>query len=143
MPAEEHHAFVLDGSVTMAWFFADESSTEADAIENSLTRATVMVPALWLLEVANTLLVGERRKRATQAETTRFLHTLNLLPITVEKQTNIETLTEILSLARKHELTAYDAAYLELALRMNLPIATLDQKLKEAAEACGVPLFEG
>ena len=89
----------------------------------------------------NTLLVGERRKRSTQANTVTWLGFLTSLPITVDEETKSHSFGDTLSLAREHNLSAYDAAYLELAMRRGLPLATLHDKLKTAAEAVGVALF--
>lgn len=85
-------AFVLDGSVTMAWFFRDEANAYAEAVEDSMTRAEAVVPALWPLEIANTLVVGERRKRSTEAQATTWLSYLRALPIVVDEETDGTTL---------------------------------------------------
>jgi len=100
------------------------------------------VPPLWPLEVANALLVGERRSRITPAETARFLAILATFPITVDDETVAHAWLDTVHLARAQNLSSYDAAYLELALRGGLPLAALDGKLKTAAQAVGVPLFE-
>jgi predicted nucleic acid-binding protein len=134
-------AFILDGSVTLAWFFEDESDAYADAVQDSLTKAVAIVPALWHLEVANALLVGERRKRTTAAKVTHFLTLLSALPITVDDETAARAWSDTLALARAHSLSAYDAAYLELALRQGLPLATLDEPLREALRAVGGILY--
>ena len=135
--------FVLDGSVTMVWGFEDEADEYAEAILERMPDLQAHVPSLWPLEVANALLVGERRRRITSAETARFLAILGAFPITVDDQTIANTWTDTMHLARAHNLSSYDAAYLELAIRLGLPLATLDGKLKTAAGAMGVPLFEG
>jgi predicted nucleic acid-binding protein len=136
-------AFVLDASVTLAWFFEDETDAYAERVEDSLERATAVVPTLWHLEVTNALLVGERRGRTTELKTTQFVHLLSALPIATDEQPETESRDGVLSLARRHGLSAYDAAYLELALRRGLPLATLDRCLREAAEAAGVSLHAG
>ena len=100
------------------------------------------VPSLWPLEVANALLVGERRNRITPADTARFLAILDAFPITVDDETVAHAWADTLHLARAHNLSSYDASYLELAIRLGLPLAAQDGKLKAAAEAVGVPLFE-
>jgi predicted nucleic acid-binding protein len=133
--------FVLDCSVTVSWFFEDEADAYAEAVADSLVSATAVVPALWHLEVANVLLVGERRKRATTAKVAQFLTLLRALPITTDGETHSRAWTDTLNLARTHGLSAYDAAYLELAVRRGLPLATLDNELKAAAKAAGVPLY--
>jgi predicted nucleic acid-binding protein len=135
-------AFVLDGSVTMAWFFRDETNAYAEAVEDSLARAEAMVPALWPLEVANTLVVGERRKRSTEAQAATWLSYLRALPIVVDDETAARSWDDTLNLARAHQLSAYDAAYLELALRRSLSLATLDDRLKDAAAAVGVAEYK-
>jgi predicted nucleic acid-binding protein len=106
-----------------------------------MASAQAFVPELWPLEVANALLVGERRKRSTQADTMTWLGFLASLPIAVDEETRAYAFGSTLSLARDHSLSAYDAAYLELAMRRGLPLATLDDKLKAAARAVGVPLY--
>lgn len=132
--------FVLDGSVTMAWYFADESNAYADAVLSDLESARALVPSLWKLEVANTLLVGERRKRSTEAQAAAWLGILETLSIEVDGETTSHAWSSTLALARSQNLSAYDAAYLELAMRRGLPLATLDAKLKAAATAVGVAL---
>ncbi|MGB0068085.1 MAG: type II toxin-antitoxin system VapC family toxin [Isosphaeraceae bacterium] len=134
--------FVLDGSVTMVWGFEDEADDYAEAILERMPDLQAHVPSLWPLEVANALLVGERRRRITSAETARFLAILGAFPITVDDQTVAHAWSDTMHLARAHNLSSYDAAYLELAIRLGLPLAALDGKLKTAAGAMGVPLFE-
>ncbi|MGO9920009.1 MAG: type II toxin-antitoxin system VapC family toxin [Isosphaeraceae bacterium] len=134
--------FVLDGSVTMVWGFEDEADEYAEAILERMPDLQAHVPSLWPLEVANALLVGERRGRITSAETARFVAILGAFPITVDDQTVAHAWTDTMHLARAHNLSSYDAAYLELAIRFGLPLAALDGRLKAAAGAVGVPLFE-
>jgi predicted nucleic acid-binding protein len=134
--------FVLDGSVTMVWGFEDEADEYAEAILDRMPELQAYVPALWHLEVANALIVGERRGRTTPADTAQFLAILGAFPITVDDETVPRAWSDTLHLARAHNLSAYDAAYLELALRRGLPLAMLDDRLKAAAVAVGVPLFE-
>ena len=134
--------FVLDGSVTLAWLFHDEKDPYADAIVAKLPAVEMLVPRLWHLEIANVLLVGERRKRCSQADTTAWLSFLAGLPIVVDPATEARAWTDTFSLARQHGLTAYAAAYLELALRESVPLATLDAKLEAAATAVGVARYQ-
>jgi predicted nucleic acid-binding protein len=133
--------FVLDGSVTLAWLFHDERDPYADAIIGKLPDLEMIVPRLWHLEVANVLLGGERRRRCNQADTTRWLGYLSGLPIRVDGSTEARAWSETINLARQHNLTEYDAAYLELALRTGAPLATLDAKLLTAASALGVARY--
>jgi predicted nucleic acid-binding protein len=133
--------FVLDGSVTMAWYFQDEMNDYADAVRDGLDRSQAVVPSLWPLEVANTVIMGERRKRSTPAQAATWLGFLGVLPIVVDGETTARAWGDTLGLARAHNLSAYDAAYLELAMRRGLPLATLDEKLKAAAAAVGVSMY--
>lgn len=138
MPAR----FVVDNSVVMSWCFEDEGNSYADAVLDSLEAGEAFVPTIWPLEVGNVLLVAERKKRLTQAAVVRFLALLGGLPITVEQETPERMLREIVSLAREHGLSTYDASYLDLAMRFDLPIATLDAALVKAAKKCEVPVFD-
>ncbi len=133
--------FVLDGSVTMAWYFKDEINDYALAVRDGMIQSQAVVPSLWPLEVANTVVVGERRKRSTPAQALTWLGFLGSLPIVVDGETSTRAWGETLGLARAHNLSAYDAAYLELAMRRGLPLATLDEKLKAASSAVGVAIY--
>ncbi len=133
--------FVLDGSITLTWGFSDEDDANAQAILDVMPDLQAFVPGLWPLEVANALLVGERRGRTTPADVSHFLAMLGTFPITVDDETAARAWVETMHLARAHGLSAYDASYLELAMRLGLPLATLDAKLKLAAKAVGVTLF--
>jgi predicted nucleic acid-binding protein len=135
------NAFVLDGSVTMVWGFEDESDDYAAALLDKMPDLLAHVPSLWSLEVANALIVGERRGRMTPADAARFLAILGTFPIAVDDETAARAWTDTLHLARAHQLSAYDASYLELAIRHGLPLASLDGKLKAAAKAVGVALY--
>jgi predicted nucleic acid-binding protein len=132
---------VLDCSIVMAWFFTDERSDYADDVARQLPTRMAFVPSNWPLEVANILIVGERRKRSTQAQAATLIKNLTALPISIDDETNLHAWSSTLGLAREQNLTAYDAAYLELAMRRGLPLATLDDRLNTAATAVGVPLY--
>jgi predicted nucleic acid-binding protein len=134
-------AFVLDGSVTLAWFFEDESNAYTESVQDALPDVSGVVPTIWHLEVANGLLVGERRKRTTEAKVRQFLSLLEVLPITVDEQTSGRAWSDTVALARAHRLSAYDAVYLELARRRTLPLATHDGPLRDAAKAVGIALY--
>jgi len=133
--------FVIDASVVLAWCFEDEASPYADAVLERLAQAEALAPIIWPLEVGNALVVSERRGRITPAETVRFLNLLRQLPIIVEGETPPRMFGEILSLAREQGLSAYDAAYLDLAMRAGAPLATLDEALRQAARRCGVRVY--
>ena len=132
---------IVDSSIAIAWCFTDENDDYSQAVLDALASEPAFVPDLWRLEVANTLLVGERRKRSTQAETATWVGFLAALPITVDEETKAHAFTDTMHLARSHNLSTYDAAYLELAMRRGVPLATLVEKLKTAARAVGVPLY--
>jgi predicted nucleic acid-binding protein len=132
---------VIDSSVTIAWCFPDEQDDYSQSILDALATEPAFVPYLWHLEVANSLLVGERRKRSTQANTVHWMSFLASLPITVDEETKTHAFADITQLGRTQNLSSYDAAYLELAMRRGLPLATLDEKLKTAAKAVGVALY--
>jgi predicted nucleic acid-binding protein len=138
---EAKDGFVLDCSVTMAWCFDDEATPHTDSVRDSLAIVGAVVPSIWPLEVANATIVGERRKRLDEARSRRFITLLESLPIAVDDETSTRAFGDISHLARAYQLSAYDAAYLELAVRRGLPLACLDGKLKAAATAAGVSLF--
>lgn len=133
--------FVLDASIALAWCFDDEATAEATALLDRFEHGTALVPALWHLELANALVTSERRQRISAARATEFATLIEALPIFVDQETPARAPRGILDLARHERLTAYDAAYLELAMRQGLPLATLDSDLRDAAERVGVPLL--
>jgi predicted nucleic acid-binding protein len=124
----------------MAWCFEDEPGDYADSVLASLADSEAIVPVIWPLEVANVLLVAERRGRLTQADATRFVRLLRMLPVVIDGETSDRALEAILDVGREYGLSSYDAAYLELAMREGLPLATQDDPLRRAAERCGVRL---
>ena len=129
--------FVLDASVTASWCFEDEEASVADAAMDRLPEDHAVVPALWWFEIRNILVVNERRGRIDSADSDVFLNGLARLPIRIASDPS-ERL--VVGLARTHRLTAYDAAYLDLAVRLTAPIATLDRALADAARAEGLEL---
>jgi predicted nucleic acid-binding protein len=131
---------VLDASTVLAWAFADEAGNP-DAVIDYVEANGAQVPAHWILEVTNTLLVGERRSRLKSGQKHQFLSELASLPIRVDLETPIRGWDAIPALAERYRLTSYDAAYVELALRLDAPLATLDQDLARAARAAKVRLF--
>lgn len=132
--------FVLDCSVAMAWCFPDEAGPYSEKVLEDLGGSGAVVPSIWPLEVANVLLSAERRTRISKAQSRRFVELLQALPISVD-ETRVATVWDgVISLARDQDLSAYDAAYLELAMREGVPIATRDKTLLKAARRCGVPV---
>jgi predicted nucleic acid-binding protein len=133
---------VVDSSVTMSWCLGDETDEYAAATLQALRTHTARVPCLWPFEVANGLWMAERRGRITLAEIQRALADVSALPIEVDGTGFGRAFQEVLGLARQEGLTAYDAAYLELAMREALPLATLDEPLRNAAVRVGVREFQ-
>jgi predicted nucleic acid-binding protein len=131
-------AFVLDASVTGCWAFEDEEHPQAALALRRVRTDEAVVPGLWWFEVRNMLIVNERRKRIVESGTASFLRELARLPIRVDL---VPVEAEVLRLARAHRLSVYDAAYLELAHREGLALATLDRHLAAAARAQSVPLI--
>jgi predicted nucleic acid-binding protein len=131
--------FVIDTSIAMAWCFEDEATEATDAVLDRLRDEEAAVPAIWPLEVANVLLVAERRGRLSEAQVSRFLELLTQLPIEVDDAPR--DLAGIVAAGRRHDLTSYDASYLVLAERLGASLATLDQRLAKAAERAGVKLL--
>lgn len=143
MKAAATKQFVLDASVTLAWCFADERTKYTEAVLDLLANgAEAVAPAIWPFEVANALLMGERRQRATVAQVTSLLQRIANLPISVDPVQIDHAFQQIVTLARQTQLTEYDAAYFELALRLGLPLATLDLRLQQAARNAGISLFK-
>jgi predicted nucleic acid-binding protein len=134
---------VLDASTALAWCFPDETSENADAILAALEGKTILVPAVWGLEIANAVLVGERSKRLRQSEIRRFTALLENLPVVQDARPVTAYVSDVFPVAREYSLTAYDAAYLELSMRHSAPLATLDAKLQRAAQRAGVEIFNG
>jgi len=135
-------SFALDCSVTMTWFFDHEASSQTDSLLESLAgEDQAVVPQHWLLEVANVLLAAEASHKKLPAESMEYLTLLGRLAIATDAETGHYVATSTIALGRKHRLSSYDAAYLELALRRGLALATLDRNLRKAAAAEGVPLL--
>jgi predicted nucleic acid-binding protein len=133
--------FVLDCSAALAWCFPDEHASYPQSVLDALATTATAVPSLWFLEVANALLVGERRGRCTAADIATWLGFLAALPIHTDPETTGRAWSDTLSLVRTYNLSVYDASYLELSIRRNLPLAAVDGKLKDAATAAGVMLY--
>jgi predicted nucleic acid-binding protein len=129
---------VIDVSVVAAWHFPDERNAECDSILARLESDNATVPGLWWFEVRNVLLIGEHRRRTVREQVERFLDFLNGLPIEIAA---LPEGSAVMDLARQHQLSFYDAAYLELAQRERIALATMDRAMARAAVAQGVPLI--
>jgi predicted nucleic acid-binding protein len=135
-------AFVVDASTAIAWVHPAQATPEIDKLLAQLEQgADAVVPALWFTEVANALLVLERRKRLTTRERTEALDRLNQLQPIADLDGPRLAFSRTSELAASHGLSVYDATYLELALRRRLPLATRDETVCAAAEKCGVKLL--
>jgi len=134
---------VLDASVALAWAFDDEVNPFAEHVIDQIGRSGALVPSIWPAEVANALLMGERRHRLSYAQFVRFMGLLAQLPIAADDERLADRMFgPVLTLAREQRLTVYDASYLELAMRLGRPLATLDRRLLEAARSLAIPLVE-
>ena len=133
-------AFVVDASMAFAWVLPNQASPEAEALlERIEAGVEAVVPSLWLLEVANGLLVAQRRKKVTAPERMLALQRLSALSLTVDEDAARDVFGRTSTLAEQFGLSVYDAAYLEVALRRNLPLGTRDRALGAAAERSGIP----
>lgn len=130
--------FVLDASVALGWCFSDEAWPSSAALLATLETEKAYVPQIWALEMGNILVAAERKKRISFAKISEFLSLLEDLDIQVDHETSSRGFREIISLAHSEKLTTYDASYLELAMRLGLPLATRDAELQRAAERLGV-----
>ncbi len=133
---------MIDASVTLSWCFPDEETAHSKSVLKALATGEALVPELWAFEVANALVVAQRRRRVTAELAEEFLTKLAKLPIRVVPQEPGVILRQLPVLAQRHGLTAYDAAYLLLAHGRAVPLATLDGDLKKAARAVGVEIIE-
>jgi len=131
--------FVLDASITACWYFQDENDPRADAALGLLADDRAIVPLHWWFEVGNIMLSGERRRRASEQYTKGFINRLERYPIDFAP---LPDRAAVLVLARNHRLTFYDAAYIELARREKVWLASLDDALNAAARAEGIPLLD-
>lgn len=136
--------FVLDNSVTMRWLLKTEDASDqqyAEDVMATLVSADAIVPNLWHLEVCNVVARSERRGDIDIAQSEGFLAQLENLPIYVDPLTANQAFSRTLGLARNYNLSSYDAAYLELAIREGLPLATLDDALAKAAKKANITLY--
>lgn len=128
---------VLDCSIVMAWCFADEGTPRTESVQDRLVTEAAIVPALWFLEVTNVLMMAEKRNRITSEDISIFLRLLCDLDIQVDEVSPRRAFDQLLPICRRHGLTSYDAAYLDLVIRSQLPLASLDDSLRRAAVSLG------
>ena len=134
--------FVLDASIALAWCFEDEMTAQSTHALLALRECTAFVPHVWPLEMANILVQAEKRQRISYVEMTQFINLVSTLQIEVDTETATKEFTAVLQLAYTEKLSAYDAAYLELAIRKGLPLASKDQALCKAACKRGIAMYE-
>jgi predicted nucleic acid-binding protein len=134
-------SLVLDASLALSWYFEDERTPAIDAVLDEVVASSAVVPSLWRMEVANGLQMSIRRKRIDRDFRDRAIRQLSLLPIVVDPESDTHAWTATLHLSDRFGLTVYDAAYLELAQRRNLPLASIDKALSAAGRALGVPML--
>ena len=134
---------VLDASVALAWSFKDEVSPYATFIVRSAKSSRAVAPVIWPLEVNNALISAVRRERIDELVANRIRDTLDRLPVDIDSEIAVASLGQrILRLGIEHGLSAYDASYLELAMRRGLPLATQDERLLRAAGAAGIDILQ-
>lgn len=131
-------AFVLDSSIALAWCFEDEATEQTSQLLTRLTSETAAVPGLWYLEISNVLSMAERRKRISSVRVGEYIEMVESLSLEVDSQPSHLAFSILLPICRDHHLTCYDAVYLELANRLQLPLATLDEDLRTAAGKMGL-----
>lgn len=132
---------MLDSSVALAWCFEDEQTESTAELFERLGRESAAVPSLWFIELTNVLALSERKRRATQAKTAEFIALVQKFDLEVDQDGPGRAFNHVLDLCREHRLTAYDAMYLDLAIRKRLPLATLDDELRKAAKRANIPLL--
>ncbi len=134
-------AFVLDCSVALSWYFKDEATDRTNELRERIMEEQLFVPALWPLEITNALLAAYRRKRIVKNDLANILSDLRELPSEVDRETDAMVWEHSLHLAQRHRLSIYNATYLELALRKQASIATLDKELIRASKSAGVKVL--
>lgn len=134
-------ALVLDASIALCWCFDDEATDATRGILEHLRQNEAIVPSIWPLEIANTLAMADRRGRIVWADSIEFLTLLDSLVITIDGETARHAFGRTLDLARSERLSSYDASYLELAMRLGLPLGTRDRVLADAATRLGIAVM--
>ena len=133
--------FVLDSSVALAWVLPDETNPTLDHLCDRLIDDVALVPPIWPLEIGNVLLIAVKRDRLTAKDVRHLVTELRSLPLEIDAASTERALEETLALAKKYDLTTYDASYLELAQRRDMPLATLDTKLRKACLSAQITLL--
>jgi predicted nucleic acid-binding protein len=137
-----NRSFVADASVAIAWVHPAQATSETEAMLDALVAGdSLVVPALWPLEVANALTILRRRRKLTPDEARNAIEIIRELPVVIDHEAAAVAFTRLVELASEHELTIYDASYIELAARRQLPLASNDMRMKEAAIRSGVDLW--
>lgn len=134
-------AFIVDCSIAMAWVFHDEATPKTAALLRRLATESALVPAWWYVEITNVLALAERKGRILPVQSDAFVADISKLGIERDDEAPDRAFSNLLPLCRAHQLTSYDAIYLDLAIRRNLPLATLDEDLRRAAKKLGVRLL--
>ena len=134
-------SFVLDCSVTMAWCFLDEATPPTRKLLERMGPEAVLVPAWWYIELTNVLVLAEKKARINADQVAEFIALIESLAVEVDNEASQRAFVHLLPLCRAHHLTSYDAIYLDLAIRRQLPLATLDEPLRKAAKKLGVKLL--
>lgn len=134
-------SFIVDCSYAMTWCFRDEATPATTDLLRRLSTDAALVPGLWFLEVSNVLALAEKKKRIKPVQTAEFIAMLRTLDLQVDDAASARSFNEVLPLCRAHDLTSYDAVYLELATRRRLPLATLDEQRTRAAKKLGVKII--
>ena len=133
----------MDASVALCWFFEGQKTAYTEAVLECLARGDeALVPAVWPLEIVNSLVVAVRRKGVSPAQLETFVRDLKDLPVEVDLEGVERVYSSVVRISRQHQLSSYDAAYLDLALSEGLPLATLDKNLRAAAKRAGVELLK-
>lgn len=133
--------FVVDSSVALTWLFPDEITPRTEELFHRITSQTFVVPDWWFVELTNVMAVAEKKGRITAEHSSGFIADLSAFDIDIDTAASSRAFAHLLPLCRAHGLTSYDAIYLDLALRRQLPLATLDQALRKAAKKAGVKVL--
>jgi predicted nucleic acid-binding protein len=135
-------SFVLDASMALAWCFREEATDASEKLLRRMDAESAIVPAWWFIEIVNVLAIAERKGRLKSSEARSFIEILGLFTLEVDNEAPGLAFTHLYPLCRQYSLTSYDAVYLELSLRRQLPLATLDAHLAKTAKKLGVPIIE-